>query len=243
MKTLIFLFLFISIGYAQEYNFGQRQDGYYVKDSTKWIITDTLNVGDEKCNHDWEEGEFSTAGAGRGCLVYHNGGHCSYDDKVKSRICKKCLRKEKLREEYYEHFQTNPETEFERLEKKINPPKQIEAVINPVTYKAIGTANLFPIWEGKPVTNILKMNKTWQQEFIDLWKEYKRECYADSTLDKYKTALTREVDTAKTNKYIRENPNEKFYGFFMKEEKIYSHKEAKLDNDFMEWLEKRLGDK
>lgn len=127
MKTLTaMLLLFTGSLFAQERFFADSPSGTWVKDSTGWRVAEVINEGDTDCVHEWIEGNFSTAKPGVGCLVYHNGGHCSYDDRVKDRICKKCLRKEHLREDYYEHFEPNPETEFEKLEKRLQKKKDAE---------------------------------------------------------------------------------------------------------------------
>lgn len=91
-----------------------------VTDSIVWRSTDTLNVGDENCNHEWVFSDEERAGGSNFCLVNHNGWHCSYDDKVRYGICKKCLRKERFREQWYQSIFVPPKTEYEVLDSLLN---------------------------------------------------------------------------------------------------------------------------
>jgi len=91
------------------------------------------------------------------------------------------------------------------------------------------------------VLPIVQQPKTWQQELISLWKEYKSECYKDSTVNN----VWLSYDSLATVKYYEQHPDipkENRWGSIMKEEKIYSHKQPTFEG-FMEWFGKRLGDK
>jgi len=94
----------------------------WVTDSIKWVATDTMFKGDCKCEHDWVFGEpnYDVSGSGLsiGCLVDHNGGHCDYDDDVREKICRKCMRSVIEREKWYHRFVAPPKSEFEILKEK-----------------------------------------------------------------------------------------------------------------------------
>ena|SRR5690606_18634475 len=126
MKTLIIALLLIVSAGAQVLSIDTIKindhidrlfdvsEGTWITDSTAWEVTDTLNVGKEKCAHVWIEGDWGYHF--QGCAVYHANGHCDLDYQYKHRICKSCLRKEKLREFIYEHFE---ESEYSKLNKQI----------------------------------------------------------------------------------------------------------------------------
>ncbi len=124
MKQILFILLFAACAWGQEIFPSPAWETNIITDSIVWRITDVVLPGDSLCNHDWLEGEFSTAKPGYSCLVYHNGTHCSYNDKVKSRICRKCHRKERLREQWYEHREEPPKTEYEKLNEELFPAKE-----------------------------------------------------------------------------------------------------------------------
>lgn len=96
--------------------------GKVITDSVVWELTDvdSLNMGDTTCDHIWEYSEVNTVKPSNiGCLVMHNGFHCSWRDGVQSRICSDCLRKETWQEQWYQHRYIPSETEYEKLEKKL----------------------------------------------------------------------------------------------------------------------------
>ncbi len=95
------------------------------------ILTDFTKDGLTTCYHgkkwihahDWVYSEEWGAREGLGCLVNHNGLHCDWTDKMRHRICRKCLRKETQREYWYQHRDEPPEppkTEYEQLEERLN---------------------------------------------------------------------------------------------------------------------------
>ncbi len=102
-------------------NFGKIRPNSVVTDSVVWrtVRVDSLNLGRAKCEHDWVYSEAWRAGGNTMCGVLHNGFHCDYDDMMRNRICKKCLRKETQREFWYQHREKPPQTEYEKLEKKL----------------------------------------------------------------------------------------------------------------------------
>ncbi len=69
---------------------------------------------------------------------------------------------------------------------------------------------------------------------LQLWDEYESECKADSILW-YKTS---EVDTARTNKYQRDNPGF-IWGAFFKETKHYRPREVTVQG-FLEFLRRKI---
>lgn len=99
-----------------------KQKFGWVTDSIKWVSTDTTFEGDCKCEHDWVYGEPDIAGYGfatYSCLVYHPPGqHCDFNNDVREKICRHCLRSEIEREQWYQHFVAPPKSEFERLKEK-----------------------------------------------------------------------------------------------------------------------------
>ena len=96
--------------------------------TTVWV--DSLNPGDTTCQHEWIYSE--TWRAGRigalrpedsnddACCVYHTDGHCPWDDSMRGRICKKCMRHE-VQRGYWNIIPViyNPETEYEILQKQL----------------------------------------------------------------------------------------------------------------------------
>ena len=94
----------------------------WVTDSIKWVVTDTTFEGDCKCEHDWVYGEPDIAGYGfatYSCLVYHPPGqHCDFNNDVREKICRHCLRSEIEREQWYQHLVAPPKSEFEKLKEK-----------------------------------------------------------------------------------------------------------------------------
>ncbi len=106
-------------------NFGKISANSVVTDSVVWrtVKIDSLNLGKESCKHKWVYSKGWRAGGSRFCGVNHDGFHCECDDMMRDRICKKCLRKETQRELWYQHANKPPETEYEKLEKKLNTRK------------------------------------------------------------------------------------------------------------------------
>lgn len=105
---------------AQEFGWSQiaKNEGRFVRDSTVWYCESMGSVGDTTCQHSFAS-EFGVANPSYGCLVFHNGGHCSMMDRIENKICRKCLRKERWRESVYEHFELNPKTEYQKLEEEM----------------------------------------------------------------------------------------------------------------------------
>ena len=106
----------------------QAQDSHFewygsinniVTDSIIWQTTEVLSKGDSECLHEWAYSDEWRSGGNNGCLVMHYGWHCSWDDGMRNRICKACLRKEEQREQWYQHKYIRPETEYEKLEKEL----------------------------------------------------------------------------------------------------------------------------
>lgn len=93
----------------------------WITDSITWVATDTTTFkGDSKCAHEWIYGkpDFSTVSWRFGCLVNHDGAHCDYDDDVREKICRKCLRSVIEREKWFQRFVAPPKSEFEILKEK-----------------------------------------------------------------------------------------------------------------------------
>jgi hypothetical protein len=132
MKAFILVFALSFTCYGQDWGYPiwPKLQNNIVTDSVVWRVTDTLRIGDPSCNHIWIDGVASRSGSW-GCLVDHNGWHCGWDDQTKSRICSKCLRKEQLREFWYQHSVTPPKTPYEMLQDSIDrmeKPKEIDGV-------------------------------------------------------------------------------------------------------------------
>lgn len=91
-----------------------------VTDSVVWktVGVDSVHVGDANCEHEWVNSKLWHV-MHTGCDVLHYGFHCSLDDAMRHRICKKCLRKETQREQWYQHRSEHVETEYEKLEKRL----------------------------------------------------------------------------------------------------------------------------
>lgn len=95
----------------------------------------------------------------------------------------------------------------------------------------------FPTYKDKPIINYtLRITETWQQEFIDLWTSYQKECYADSSL----SWTYCDYDSVATEKYYKNNPD-RWYGVIYKERHAYSHKQPQFTG-FMNYLKTRLGE-
>jgi len=122
--------------------------GHVVTDTIIWVSTvDSLNLGDGSCGvelsrshigyangfwisyglwhetvytHEWIYSEPWYAGSWQTCLVGHNGFHCDLRDKMRNRICRKCLRKETQREKWIQHRYVPEKSEYELLEEKMN---------------------------------------------------------------------------------------------------------------------------
>lgn len=100
--------------------FIRPQDGC-VTDSVVWKSDGVVFAGKENCKHDWAFSESSTNPEYGyfGCGAMHGKGeHCSYDDKFRNKICRACLREEREREHWYQHYVVHPKTEFELLKEK-----------------------------------------------------------------------------------------------------------------------------
>lgn len=98
-----------------------RPQGEWVTDSVAWKPNGILFAGKDNCKHDWcfSESGHSSAYITWGCLTIHGKGeHCSYQDKVRSKICRLCLREESERERWYQHYVAPQKTEFEVLKEK-----------------------------------------------------------------------------------------------------------------------------
>ena len=125
MRKIIYLIIFLSTAVYPQWdywdNFNLGFENNVVTDSIVWKIVeiDTANLGNELCNHDWVYSKTRYAKPFSGCLVMHHGFHCDYNDKVRDRICRKCMRKETEREFWYQHRVTPDKTEYELLEEKL----------------------------------------------------------------------------------------------------------------------------
>jgi len=104
-----------SIGYTEWFS---GTHSTVVTDSIVWRTAevDSLNLGSSDCKHKWVYSETWRAGGNIGCAVLHWGSHCSYDDRMRGRICSVCKRHETQRQQWYEHSATPPKTEYEKLE-------------------------------------------------------------------------------------------------------------------------------
>ena len=104
------------VGSLKTISFIENPEGV-VTDSTVWrtVAIDSLNLGKPDCNHDWKYSKARRFGGNLGCLVNHNGSHCDWDDMVRERICKLCLRWESQREVWYQHRKQPEKTEFDSL--------------------------------------------------------------------------------------------------------------------------------
>lgn len=188
MKLLALLLVCVSVGWGQgrwSYQPWGEPKGHWVTDSTVWHITSIDLVGDSACAHDWVEGDFTTAHPGWGCLVDHHGGHCSWTDAVKSRICRKCQRKETLRESTYEHWIDAPRTEYEILKEKMEPPKSERDVdstwLNTMTLSS-DTAAISMRWAIDTMPVVMRGPILLTLESLcAYWQEYSDSCAVDST--------------------------------------------------------------
>ena len=128
MKYLIMFIFLCSVIHSQDFSnqgFGFYDNGYVVTDSVIWrtISVDSLNLGNINCVHQWVYSRTRLAMLGVGYGVFHNGFHCSYNDRIRDRICKLCLRKETQRESWYQHREEPPKTEYEILKEKLKKAK------------------------------------------------------------------------------------------------------------------------
>lgn len=118
----------------------------WVTDSIKWVVMDTTFKGNLKCEHEWVYSEPKMQGNRFGAYVfdkhtinvvcargahYANGKwdespfhsldeHCQYEEREREKICRKCLRSEIEREQWYQRFIEPPKSEFELLKEKQN---------------------------------------------------------------------------------------------------------------------------
>ena len=122
MKKLILLFFISAICSAQTWHWNYEDEDLnpnnIITDSISWYLYEVQYPGDSLCQHEYIEG-VKYMFKGFGCCVYHNGFHCDWTDMMLPKICKKCLRKEIWRENWYQHQQNPPETEYQKLEKKL----------------------------------------------------------------------------------------------------------------------------
>lgn len=94
----------------------------WVTDSITWVPIDTTFVGESNCQHAWVYGEPDIAGDGfvtHSCLVYHPPGqHCDFNNDVREKICRRCLRSVIESEQWFQHFVAPHKTEFEILKER-----------------------------------------------------------------------------------------------------------------------------
>ena len=124
-KLFIVLAIFVMCNCAKsqeiyDFSWSYEKYGSVIVDSIVWktVAVDSLHLGKNDCNHIWTYSKEWRAGGNKGCLVSHNGSHCSRDDRMRDRICSHCMRKETQREFWYEHRKKYIETDYEKLEKK-----------------------------------------------------------------------------------------------------------------------------
>mgnify|MGYP000933773444 CR=1 FL=1 len=105
------------------------QDFGWITDSIKWIVTDTTFEGDCKCRHNWV---FDAEKPGSidiyfifgfeviDCIRFNpDGKHCNeHQSATREKICRKCLRSEIDREQWFQRFVASPKSEFELLKDK-----------------------------------------------------------------------------------------------------------------------------
>ncbi len=123
-KTLLIIAIILAANSLKSqvyYDFPIEKTQEVIVDSIVWKIVevDSLNLGKEGCDHAWSYSDEWRAGGNMGCLAMHYGSHCSYDDRMRDRICSQCFRKETQREFWYEHTKKHIETDYEKLEKKL----------------------------------------------------------------------------------------------------------------------------
>ena len=126
MKTTLTLILFLIwiTGVGQYFGSSNIKFEPVITDSVVWRIISISVTGDTTCNHEWVYSEARDVNPGYGCLVLHYGFHCSEHDLIRSRICRKCFRKENQREFWYQHRQKHILTEYEVLEDSLKKIKQ-----------------------------------------------------------------------------------------------------------------------
>lgn len=114
-NLLIILFLTFNIKNVKCQNYK------VVTDSIVWELRDIDNFGDLKCKHEWcYSKEYGTENEFVSCGVNHNGFHCDWDSKIKSRICKICKRKETFIEKWYQHAESEKKSESEKEYEYLN---------------------------------------------------------------------------------------------------------------------------
>ena len=87
-----------------------------------------------------------------------------------------------------------------------------------------------------PATLIMKKEHgEWLKEFITLWDEYAKECYADSTL----LYTASEIDEEKEKEWQRQNPDGSKIWVFTKPKNIYISKQPDPIG-FIEFLRNKL---
>ncbi len=131
VMLVLVMMVFLGNAYSQEVyiydNWGLLEEQQYDYNyDIKWVVVsvDSFNLGDEDCEHEWVYSKEWRAGGNMGCLVMHHGGHCSWDESMRDRICEKCLRKERQREVWYliswEEIITKEERRYNELEEKLD---------------------------------------------------------------------------------------------------------------------------
>ena len=116
MNKLIFLLLLPTIGFAQ-YNISDHDDiwgGYMVTDSIVFELRSIINEGNPDCQHDWCEKERPSP-IWIPAIAYTPGTAMYWHGRNVDKICRKCNRWEYWTDNYYQHFHSTRNAEFDSL--------------------------------------------------------------------------------------------------------------------------------
>jgi len=117
-KILLIALLFLSTSYAQ-YSVLNYDPSYDNDWRSEWKIDKILNVGDEKCLHQWVK-ESVKIYSMTSCAVFHDNRGCPNNWGKEEWICKLCLRDIFTSEDRIIIPQKEkPQSEFELLKEKL----------------------------------------------------------------------------------------------------------------------------
>ena len=97
--------------------------------SKEWVVEEVKKEGNKDHDHKWVYSEKTSFNRGIPCLVDHNGGHCSWNNLHREKICSGCGRLIPEVEAWNEKFIPCPEkekTEFEILKEKFEVKESTE---------------------------------------------------------------------------------------------------------------------